>query len=88
LSFALKIVSNDNGSTAKDTLVVSVRDAGGALLGTLVTYSNLDKATGDAVRSFDLLPYRGKTVQVRFDMTEDASASTSFVLDAVSVKTD
>jgi hypothetical protein len=66
---------------------VTVKNSSGTTLGTLATYSNLNKATGYQMRTFSLLPYKGQTVTLSFSMTEDSSAQTSFVVDKVSVIT-
>ncbi|SFU89598.1 M4 family metallopeptidase [Pseudoduganella namucuonensis] len=88
LTFALHIdTAETTTSTAYDKLVVTVKNTSGAVLGTLATYSNLNKATGYQTRSFSLLPYKGQTVQLSFAMTEDSSAQTSFVVDKVSLIT-
>ncbi|MYN08464.1 M4 family metallopeptidase [Pseudoduganella aquatica] len=88
LSFALHIdTAETTTSTAYDKLTVTVKNSSGAVLGTLATYSNLNKATGYQTRSFSLLPYKGQTVTLSFAMTEDSSAQTSFVVDKVSVLT-
>ncbi|GLH70547.1 hypothetical protein GETHPA_20800 [Geothrix rubra] len=73
-------------TTAYDTLKVQVRNAAGTVLGTLATYSNLNKGTGYTQKSFDLSAYKGQTVQLYFLGSEDSSLQTSFVLDDVSVK--
>ena len=57
------------------------------MLGTLATYSNLNKATGYQIRTFNLLPYKGQTVTLSFAMNEDSSLQTSFVVDKVSLIT-
>ena len=88
LNFALHIdTAETTTSTAYDKLVVTVKNSSGAVLGTLATYSNLNKATGYQTRTFNLLPYKGQTVTVSFAMTEDSSAQTSFVVDKVSLIT-
>ncbi|WP_426192364.1 M4 family metallopeptidase [Massilia sp. DWR3-1-1] len=87
LSFALHIDTAETGSTVYDRLVVTVKNSSGTVLGTLATYSNVNKATGYQLRTFSLLPYKGQSVTVSFAMTEDASLQTSFVLDKVSVVT-
>ncbi|MFL6711196.1 MAG: M4 family metallopeptidase [Massilia sp.] len=87
LSFALHIDTAETGTTAYDKLVVTVKNSSGAVLGTLATYSNVNKAAGYQIRSFSLLPYKGQTVTLSFAMTEDASLQTSFVVDKVSVIT-
>ncbi len=68
-----------------DRLVVSIRDASGANPQTLATFTNLNKAPGYALRTFDLSPFKGQTVQVHFNASEDVSLQTSFVLDNVSL---
>ncbi|UGQ45695.1 M4 family metallopeptidase [Massilia endophytica] len=88
LSFALHIdTAETTSSTAYDKLVVTVKNTAGTVLGTLATYSNLNKATGYQVRTFSLLPYKGQTVRLSFAMTEDSSLQTSFVVDKVSLVT-
>jgi Zn-dependent metalloprotease len=88
LSFALHIDTSENTSSiAYDSMVVQVRNSAGQVLGTLATYTNLNKAPGYQIRTFSLLPYKGQTVTLTFDMTEDYSLQTSFVVDKVSVVT-
>jgi Zn-dependent metalloprotease len=88
LSFALHIdTAETTTSIAYDKLTVTVKNSSGTTLGTLATYSNLNKATGYQMRTFSLLPYKGQTVTLSFSMTEDSSAQTSFVVDKVSVIT-
>ncbi|TFW11628.1 M4 family peptidase [Massilia arenosa] len=88
LSFALHIdTAETTTSTAYDKLVVTVKNSAGSTLATLATYSNLNKASGYQIRSFNLLPYKGQTVTLSFAMTEDSSAQTSFVVDKVSLIT-
>jgi Zn-dependent metalloprotease len=87
LSFALHIDTAESGSTVYDKLVVTVKNASGAVLGTLATYSNANAAPGFQIRSFNLLAYKGQTVTLSYAMTEDAYLQTSFVLDKVSLIT-
>ncbi|MFJ9346899.1 putative Ig domain-containing protein [Streptomyces sp. NPDC101237] len=54
---------------------------------TLATYSNLNKATGYAQKSFDLSSYAGSTVTLKFSGAEDSSLQTSFVVDDTAVTT-
>ncbi|MFE5536057.1 M1 family aminopeptidase [Streptomyces sp. NPDC056492] len=54
---------------------------------TLATYSNLDKNTGYAQKSFDVSAFAGQTVSVAFTGTEDSSLQTSFVVDDVALDT-
>jgi Zn-dependent metalloprotease len=85
-SFALHIDTNESGSTAYDKLVVTVKNSSGTTLGTLATYSNVNAASGYQVRSFNLLAYKGQTIRLHFNMTEDSSLQTSFVVDKVSLQ--
>ena len=88
LSFALHIDTAETTTTSQyDKLVVTVKNSAGTVLGTLATYSNLNKATGYTTKSFSLLPYKGQTVTLSFAMTEDSSAQTTFTIDKVSVIT-
>ena len=88
LTFALHIdTAETTTTTAYDTMVVTVKNSAGTTLGTLASYSNLNKATGYQIRTFNLLPYKGQTVTLSFAMTEDSSLQTSFVVDKVSVIT-
>ncbi|GAB3426218.1 M4 family metallopeptidase [Massilia solisilvae] len=88
LTYALHIDTNEfSSSIAYDKLVVTLKNPAGAVLATLATYSNLDKAAGYQVRSFDLTPYKGQNVTISFEMNEDYSLQTSFTLDKVSVVT-
>jgi PKD repeat protein len=82
LSFYLKIDTAETTTTTQyDKLVVEVRNSAGTVLKTCATYSNLNKGTSYVQRTCDLTPYIGQTVTVRFNMTEDSSLQTSFVID-------
>lgn len=86
LTFQLHINTAETTKTvAYDKLKVIVRSTSGADLKTLVTYSNLNKATGYQARSFDMLEFKGQTVRVAFVETEDITLQTSFLLDNVSL---
>ena len=85
-SFALHIDTAETGSTVYDKLVVTVKNSSGTTLGTLATYTNVNAASGYQVRSFNLLPYKGQTVRLHFNMTEDSYLQTSFVVDKVSLQ--
>ncbi|MEU6816809.1 M4 family metallopeptidase [Streptomyces sp. NPDC046860] len=54
---------------------------------TLATYSNLNKATGYAQKSFDLSSLAGSTVSLKFTGVEDSSLQTSFVVDDTALTT-
>jgi kumamolisin len=80
LQFYLHIdTSETTTSVAYDKLTVTV---GGT---TLATYSNLNKASGYVVHSFNVSQFIGQTVTVKFTGTEDVSLQTSFVLDDVTL---
>jgi Putative Ig domain len=76
LSFYLHIDSAETTTvTAYDKLTVKVGTT------TLATYSNLNKAAGFTLRSFNVSAFAGQTVTVSFGGVEDASLQTSFVID-------
>jgi hypothetical protein len=76
LSFYLHIDSSETTtSTAYDKLTVKIGST------TLATYSNLNKASGYSLRSFDVSSFAGQTVTVLFSGVEDSSLQTSFVID-------
>ncbi len=80
LSFYLHIdTSETTTSTQYDKLTVKVGST------TLATYSNLNKASGYTLRSFNLSAYAGSTVTITFTGTEDVSLQTSFVIDDTAV---
>ncbi|WP_328347309.1 M28 family peptidase [Micromonospora sp. NBC_00421] len=81
LAFYLHIDTTERTTTvAYDKLVVQIGST------TLATYSNLNKATGYTLRSFDVGAYAGQTVTLKFTGTEDASLQTSFVVDDVTLQ--
>jgi hypothetical protein len=76
LSFYLHIDSSETTtSVAYDKLTVKAGST------TLATYSNLNKAAGYTLRSFDVSALAGQTVTISFSGSEDASLQTSFVID-------
>jgi hypothetical protein len=87
LSFWLHIdTAETTTSTAYDTLTVQLQNSSGTVLKTLATYSNLNKNTGYAQKSFDVSTYKGQMVKVYFKGVEDSLDQTSFVIDDVSLK--
>ncbi|MGO4699911.1 PKD domain-containing protein [Dyella sp. 2RAB6] len=86
LTFYLHIdTAETTTTTAYDKLSVQVLNSSGTVLKTLATYSNLNKASGYAQKSFDLSSYIGQNVTIKFTGTEDSSLQTSFVLDDVNL---
>ena len=82
LNFWLHIDSAETTtSTAFDTMRVQIRNSSGTVLSTLATFSNLNKAAGYSLKSFDVSAFKGQTIQVFFTATEDSSLQTSFVVD-------
>jgi len=76
LSFWLHIdTAETTTSTAYDKLTVKAGST------TLATYSNLNKNTGYAQKSFDVSSLAGQTVTISFSGVEDSSLQTSFVVD-------
>lgn len=82
LTFWLHIDTAETTSSTKyDKLTAKIGST------TLATYSNLDKNTGYAQKSFDVSAFAGQTVNVAFTGTEDSSLQTSFVVDDVALDT-
>ncbi|WP_243302991.1 IPT/TIG domain-containing protein [Geothrix oryzisoli] len=81
-TFYLKIVTAEPGTLATDSLFVEALDTSGAVLGPLLTKTNLDAADYRAY-SVDLLAYRGRVIRLSFRSQEDAQNATSFLLDDV-----
>jgi hypothetical protein len=78
----------DHHDQVYDRLYVEVRSTTGALLATLGTLSNLQKAaTGVCtLRAFSLAQWNGQTVRVQFRATTDGWLATSFRVDDVSLQ--
>jgi hypothetical protein len=88
LSFWLHIDSAETTTTtAFDTLKVQIRNSANTILATLATYSNLNKAAGYSLKTFNLNAYVGQTIRVYFLGAEDSSLQTSFVIDDTSLTT-
>ena len=82
LSFYLHIASAETTSRpAYDKLTVTAGST------TLASYSNLNKASGYAQKTFDLSSLAGQTVTLKFNGVEDSSLQTSFVVDDTSLTT-
>src|SRR5262249_8155490 len=82
LTFWLHIDTDESTTTtAFDTLAAQVRNSSGTVLATLATYSNLSANTGFRQVSFNLLAYKGQSIQINLVGTEDSTLQTSFVVD-------
>ena len=79
LSYWIRTDTAESGSTIYDRMRVQVVD--GATVTTLRTFSNVGTNATYTQFAHSLLAYKGKTVTVRFTMTEDSSLQTSFVVD-------
>jgi subtilisin family serine protease len=88
LSFYVRIDSAETTTTtAFDALQVQVRNSANTVLSTLATYSNLNKSSTYALKTFSLTAFKGQTIRVYFLGTEDSSLQTSFVIDDTAVNT-
>ena len=85
LSFYLWIVTKGNKPQATDTLSIEIRDASGALLATLGTFSNLDANATYTQRTFDVSRYRGATIRISFTGIQTQGPPTWFLLDDVAL---
>jgi hypothetical protein len=86
LKFWLKVTSDEVAvNTAYDTLAVEIQNSSGTVLGTLASYSNLNKGTSYVERTFDLAAYKGQTIRIFFNASEDISYQTGFFVDDASV---
>ncbi|MFP5260457.1 MAG: S8 family serine peptidase [Blastocatellia bacterium] len=82
LTFWLHIDSAETTTTtAFDTMRVQIRNTSNTVLSTLATFSNLNKAAGYSQKSFNLISFKGQTIQIFFTATEDSTLQTSFVVD-------
>ena len=79
LSYWIRTDTAESGSTAYDTMRVQVVD--GSTATTLRSFSNVGTNATYTQYSHNLTAYKGRTVTIRFTMTEDSSLQTSFVVD-------
>jgi hypothetical protein len=81
ISFFLHVSTEEQASTALDTLKVLVRKQSGGILKTLATFSNLQAKPGFQLHTYDLTAFKGQTVKFCLNSREDAGSVTSFVAD-------
>jgi len=82
LTFYLHVDTAETTTTSQyDKLTVTIRNTSGTVLATLATYSNLNAATGFTQKSFNVIAYKGQTIQVYLSGVEDGTLQTSFVVD-------
>ena len=85
------VTSNETTTTtAYDTMRVQVLNTSGTVVSTLATYSNLHKSTLGSYQQAvaNLGQFAGQTLRLRFLATTDASYTTVFRIDDVSVVAD
>jgi len=86
LTYWLKVTTSETTTTTQyDKLTVTLKNSAGTVLSTQ-TYSNLNKSTTYAQKSFSVTAYRGQTISINFSGVEDSSLATSFFVDDVSVQ--
>ncbi|MCI0603409.1 M12 family metallo-peptidase [bacterium] len=82
LSFYLQVVTAETTTTnSNDKLKVQILNRSGNLLKTLRIYSNLNKSSTYAKKSFDLSGFKGQTIRIRFYGSENGSKQTTFLID-------
>ena len=76
-----------NADTTAETTTTTQFDKLVVTLGatTLGTYSNLNKAAGYTLKSFNVGAFAGQTVVLKFSGAEDSSLQTSYVLDDIAL---
>jgi hypothetical protein len=80
LTFWLHIDTAETTTTTQfDKLTVQMGST------TVATFSNLNKASGYQLRTFDVSAFAGQTVTLKFTGAEDSSLQTSFVIDDTAV---
>ncbi|HJQ67450.1 MAG TPA: S8 family serine peptidase [Blastocatellia bacterium] len=90
LNFWLNVTSDETTTTTQfDRIFIEVRSTTGTLLGTLATFSNLNKGTAGVYvlrGPYNLSTWAGQTVRIQFRATTDFSLITTFRVDDVSVQ--
>ena len=87
LSFWLHVETEEVQATAFDKLKIQIADEAGNVIDTLHTFSNRDASPHYERVHFDMTPFLGQRVQVRFVASEDNAKATSFFIDAVRLTT-
>src|SRR5205807_305463 len=91
LSFYYNIYSDETTPGTYDTFSATIRNTSGAVLATVGNWSNLnqDPQPGNPYyhhQTFNLLPYKGQTIRISFNSTNNSTLVTSFFVDNVSVQ--
>jgi thermitase len=85
LRFYWYMTSAEGTATAYDYLRVKLLDANNNLVATLKTHSNKDVRSVWTQDSISVASYAGQTLKIQFEVTTDASLSTSFYVDDVTL---
>lgn len=90
LVFWYNISSEETTTSPCDILNVTIQDSSGRYLATVAVLSNADKTSLGNYRqmTFDLTPYRGRTIRISFSVTTDEKAHTVFRIDDVNILVD
>jgi len=80
LSTWIHIDTANTSGKAQDTLTVQLLNSSGTVLTTLDTLSNLNAGSGYSEYTFNVAPYIGQTVTLKFTGTETGNGQTSFVV--------
>ncbi|WP_323747619.1 alkaline phosphatase family protein [Catenulispora rubra] len=80
-SFWLHIDTANTSGAVQDKLALQVLNSSGTVLSTLHTFSNLDANNGYSQFSYNLSPYIGQSITLKFTGTETGNGQTSFVND-------
>lgn len=86
LTYYWYMTSGEGTGTAYDYLHVRVYSTGGALLGTLRSWSNRNTRGIWSLDTISMSAYAGQTVILRFQGTTDSSLTSAFFVDDVSLK--
>lgn len=86
LSFWISITTKESTTDAAyDQCKIQIKSPTGAILKTLVTFSNLNETAGFLKKSFDLTTFKGQRVRIALKASEDTAKQTSFLFDDFSV---
>ncbi|MBS0576354.1 MAG: xanthorhodopsin [Proteobacteria bacterium] len=88
LRYWIRVVTAETGSSTNDVMSVRLYDGGGHLLKTLATYSNRSANNNYVQKSFDVSAYVGQQVTLRFSGSNDASNTTIWRIDDVTLNVD
>ncbi len=90
LSFWYNVTSQDSTTTPYDVLSLFIEDTSGNILATAATLSNVNQTTLGFYQqaSYNVTSYKGQTIRIFFLATTDASYTSTFRIDDVSLMSD